>query len=160
MSEPDPRGQDQLDLLPVGIAHVDHTLTIVRANRMLAELVGLPVSEVVGRSLFDFAVGDLDRYAAMFDFGTGHGALMGPVPVSYRRADGSVRQSALWALNHLDDPEVGAMVCTFVPEDTSGGLAAALASVAEGDEVDRTLGLLSGALAGNPFESTGWWVVG
>lgn len=154
-----PGGHDELDLLPVGVAHVDHALTIVRANRMLGLLLGLPATDVLGRSLFDFAVGDLDRYAAMFDFGTGYRALMGPVPVDYRYADGSVRHSALWALNHLDDPDVGAMVCTFVPEDTTGGLSAALTSVAEGDEVDDTLSLLSAALAGNPFESRGCWLV-
>ncbi len=159
MTAPCPRGQDQLDLLPVGIAHIDDALCIVRANRMLAEMVGLPMAEIVGRNLLDFAVGDLDRYGAMFDFGTGHGALMGPVPVSYLHADGSVRHSALWALNHLDDPDVAAMACTFVPEDTTRGLSAALTSVAEGDAVERTLGLLSAALGGNPFESLGCWLV-
>ena len=55
-------GQAELDLLPVGIAHIDGTATIVRGNAMLAEMVGLPLADVVGRNLFDFAVGDLDRY--------------------------------------------------------------------------------------------------
>jgi diguanylate cyclase (GGDEF)-like protein len=160
MTSPHAGGQADLDLLPVGVAHVDAAGTIVRANRMIGELVGVPVAAVVGRSLFDFAAGDLDRYAAMLDFSTGYtDALMGPVAVTYRRADGSLRHSALWARNHLDDPDVAALVCTFVPEDTSGGLAAALASVAEGDDVDDTLALLSAALRGNPFEARGCWLV-
>ncbi|HSP03594.1 MAG TPA: diguanylate cyclase [Acidimicrobiales bacterium] len=159
MTSPHRRGQADLDLLPVGVAHVDPAGTIVRANRMIGELVGVPADTVVGRSLFEFAAGDMDRYAAMLDFSTGYDALMGPVAVTYRRADGSLRQSALWARNHLDDPDVAALVCTFVPEDTTGGLAAALASVAEGDDVDDTLALLSAALRGNPFEARGCWLV-
>ena len=156
---PEAEAQAQLDLLPIGIAHIDAAATIVRANAMLGQLVGLAVEEMVGRSLFDFAVGDMDRYLEMFDFGTGYGALMGPVAVSYRHADGQLRQSALWALNHLDDPEVAAMVCTFIPQDTTSALTSALASVAEGNAVDRTLDLLSGALTANPFEARGCWLV-
>jgi diguanylate cyclase (GGDEF)-like protein len=154
-----PDAQAELDLLPVGIAHIDAAATITRANRMIGELVGLPLDQVIGRNLFDFAAGDLERNAAMFDFGTGHRTLMGPVPVSYHHADGSIRHSALWALNYLDDPEIGEMVCTFIPEDTTRGLSAALASIAEGDDVEQTLALLAGALAGNPFESAGCWLV-
>lgn len=154
-----PDAQAELDLLPVGIAHIDAAATITRANRMIGELVGLPLDQVIGRNLFDFAAGDLERNAAMFDFGTGHRTLMGPVPVSYHHADGTIRHSALWALNHLDDPEIAAMVCTFIPEDTTRGLSAALASIAEGEDVEQTLSLLAGALAGNPFESTGCWLV-
>jgi diguanylate cyclase (GGDEF)-like protein len=154
-----PDAQAELDLLPVGIAHIDATATITRANRMIGELVGLPLDQVVGRNLFDFAAGDLERNAAMFDFGTGHRSLMGPVPVSYHHADGTIRHSALWALNHLDDPEIAAMVCTFIPQDTNRGLSAALASIAEGDDVEETLTLLSASLVGNPFESKGCWLV-
>lgn len=152
-------GQAELDLLPVGIAHIDGTATILRGNAMLAEMVGLPLAEVVGRNLFDFAVGDLDRYVQMFDFGTGFGELMGPVAVTYRHADGRLRHSALWALNHLDDPGVEAMVCTFVPEETTSGLSAALTSIAEGEHVDATLELLSATLAAHPFQSLGCWLV-
>ena len=158
MSVPD-TADTQLDLLPVGVAHIDGVGTIVRANRMLEEMTGLPLDQILGRSLFDFAVGDMDRYVEMFDFGTGFGTLMGPVSVTYRHADGRLRQSALWALNHLEDPAVAAMVCTFTPHDTGGGLSAGLASIAEGDQVDDTLDLLSGALAGHPFQSRGCWLV-
>ena len=159
MRELDPAAQAQLDLLPVGIAHIDATATIVRANRMLGQMAGHPVEDMVGRSLFDFAAGDLGRYLEMFDFGTGHGELMGPVSVGYHDADGQLHQSGLWALNHLDDPDVAAMVCTFVPEDTTAGLSDALASVAAGDDVDRTLQLLAASLRANPFRSQGCWLV-
>jgi PAS fold len=85
VTTPAREGQAELDLMPVGIAHVDDVGTIVRANRMLGEMTGLPLDQVVGRSLFDFAAGDMDRYAEMFDFGTGFGTLMGPVPVMYQQ---------------------------------------------------------------------------
>jgi len=150
----------ELDLLPVGVAHVDGTGTVLLANEMLGRMLGLPAEEVVGRNLFDFAVGDLDRYAEMLAFGTGFtGALMGPLAVDYRHADGSVRQTSLWARNHLDDPEVGAFACTFVPESAESGVRAALLSVAAGDEVDVTLGRLAGAVQGNPFNARGCCLV-
>jgi diguanylate cyclase (GGDEF)-like protein len=149
-----------LDLLPVGVGHIDATGTVLLANQMLAEMVGIPAEELVGANLFDLAVGDLDRYAQMLEFGTAHtGTVMGPLAVQYRRGDGSVGRSSLWARNHLDDPQVRAIACTLVPEATESGVLVALASVAEGEPVDHTLSLLAEAVGGNPFDSVGCWLV-
>jgi len=153
-------GQDELDLLPVGVAHIDATGTVVRANRMLGNLLGLPAAEVVGRNLFDFSVGDVDRYAQMLAFGTGFTrTVMGPVAVRYRHADGTVRHGSIWARNHLDDPEVASLCLTMVPAATESGVREALTSVAEGEPVETTLALLADAIAGNPFDSVGCWLV-
>jgi diguanylate cyclase (GGDEF)-like protein len=155
-----PIDQRDLDLLPVGVAHIDATATIVRANEMLGELIGLAVDELIGRSMFDFAAGDLERYVPMLEFGTSFTrSVMGPLIVQYHHSDGSVRRSALWARNHLDDPEVAAIVCTFVPAEAETGVADALASIAEGDDVETTLGFLAEALRGNPFNAQGCWLV-
>lgn len=152
--------QAQLDLLPVGVLHMDATGTVVRANRMVGEMLGLAPPEVVGRNLFEFSVGDLQRYVEMLDFGAGYTRnAMGPVAVAYRHADGMVRHSSLWASNHLDDPAVGALVCTFVPESAESGMRAALLSVAEGKSVEATLALLSEAVRGNPFNGRGCCLV-
>lgn len=152
--------QQALDLLPMGVAHVDAVGTIRLANRMGAEMLGLTPTEAVGRNLFEFAIGDLDRYAQMLDFSVGFTrAIMGPLRVEYRNVDGIVGNSSLWAWNHLDDPEVEAIVCVFVPEATEAGISAALTSIAEGDDVDRTLGLLAGSLRGNPFSARGCWLI-
>lgn len=67
MTDPGPEGTAQLDLLPVGVAHIDAVGTIVRANRMLSEMIGYPLDQIIGRNMFDFAVGDTERYAEMFD---------------------------------------------------------------------------------------------
>ncbi|MFP5321249.1 MAG: diguanylate cyclase [Acidimicrobiia bacterium] len=156
----DPHRHAELDLLPVGVAHVDATGTVVLANRTLAEMLGVPVDEIVGRSLFEFAVGDLDRYAAMLEFGTGyHGDLMGPLSVEYRHADGSVHDSSLWARNHLGDPDIAAFACTFVPASAESGVRAGLMSVAEGEPVEATLGLLAKAIEGNPLSARGCCLV-
>lgn len=156
MTATGPDGQDVVDLLPVGVAHIDATATIVRANEMLSELIGVPVEELVGSNLSDSAADDADRYAEMLEYGTGYtGTLMGPLAVQHRHADGSVHRSATWARNHLDRPDVGALVCAFVPEDAGGGLAAALSSIARGDPAPSTLELLAGALRGNPFRAVG-----
>ncbi|HEX4902550.1 MAG TPA: sensor domain-containing diguanylate cyclase [Acidimicrobiales bacterium] len=152
--------QAALDLLPVGIVHMTDDGTIRLVNRMLCTMAGLEADELVGRNLFDLAVGDLDRYAQMFEFSTGYtAAVMGPLAVQYRRADGEVRHSTMWANNHLDDPAVGALVCTFVPESAEGSMREALLSVAEGVAVDSTLALLAAALRGEPFAAHGCWLV-
>jgi len=152
--------QAQLDLLPVGVAHVDAEGTVLLANAMLADMLGLAPEDVVGRNLFDFAVGDLGRYLEMLEYGTGFtGTVMGPLAVEYRRADGTVHHSALWGRNHLADPDVGAFACTFVPEAAETGVRLALMSVAEGEPVDATLALLAEAVRGNPFNARGCCLV-
>lgn len=160
MTVPQAAARGDLDLLPVGIAHIDAEARITRGNRMLADLVGLPLDEVLGRSLFEFAADGVERYLAMLDFGTGFTrTVMGPLLVRYHHADGSIRRSSLWALNHLDDPEVAAIVCTFVPEDSKTAIAAALATVAEAEPVEATLRLLAAAIPGHPLRAQGCWLV-
>ena len=39
--------QAELDLLPVGVLHMDGTGTVLRANRMVDEMLGLVPSEVI-----------------------------------------------------------------------------------------------------------------
>jgi len=152
--------QAALDLLPVGVTHIAEDGTMLVVNRMLCQMTGLSGDGLQGRNLFDFAVGDLDRYAQMLAFGTDYtSAVMGPLAVQYRRADGEVRHSTMWAENHLDDPDVGALVCTFVPESAEGSVREALLSVAEGVAVDSTLALLAAALRGEPFAAHGCWLV-
>lgn len=152
--------QASLDLLPVGVAHIAADGTMLLVNRMLCTMAGRPADDLLGRNLFDLAVGDLDRYARMLEFGADYtAAVMGPLAVQYRRADGEVCHSTMWAENHLDDPAVGALVCTFLPESADGSVREALLSVAEGVDVDATLTLLAAALRGEPFVAHGCWLV-
>lgn len=155
-----PDAQAELDLLPVGVAHIDRTATVVALNRMMGEMIGLPPAALLGRNLFDFSVGEVERYAQMLDFGTGFTrTVMGPLAVRYRHADGSVRRSALWARNHLDDPEVGALALIFVPDAAESGVRSALTSIAGGEAVDTTLARLAEALEGSPFDARGCWLI-
>jgi len=152
--------QTELDLLPVGVAHIDATGAVLLANRMMGAMLGVPAADLVGRNLFEFSVGDAGRYAQMLEFGTGFNrAVMGPLAVEYRHADGSTRHCSVWALNHLDDPGIGAFACTFVPAATESGVREALTSVAGGEAVEHTLELLADALRDNPFNSVGCWLV-
>ena len=149
-----------LDLLPLGIVHTDAGGTIMRANRMFGELLGVSPTALLGRNLLEFAVGELDRYAEMIDFGAGFTrTTMGPLAVAYRGAGGMTRHGALWSRNHLDRPDVGVVVCALVPEATVRGVTAALGSIAEGEPVDTTLGLLADSIRGHPFEARGCWLV-
>jgi diguanylate cyclase (GGDEF)-like protein len=155
-----PDQQGELDLLPVGVAHIDAAGVVVLANRMMGSMLGLPVAEIIGRNLFEFSVGDPVRYAQMLEFGTGFNrSVMGPLAVRYRHADGSTRHCSLWALNHLGDPGVAAFACTFVPAATESGVREALTSVAGGESVENTLELLADAIRDNPFNSVGCWLV-
>src|SRR5699024_5334041 len=108
-------GAEDLDLLPVGVIHTDEVATILRANQLAGEMLGRTPDELVGRNMLEFAVGDLDRYAQMIDYGVRFTqSIMGPLPVTYRAGDGTVRHSTLWARNHLDRPGTGAVVCVLV----------------------------------------------
>lgn len=150
----------ELDRLPVGVVHVDGTGTIVAANRLVATMVGTDRSAMLGRSIFDFTADDPARSASMLDFGTGFtDGIMGPLPVTYRHVDGTVRRGDLWAENHLADPAVGAFVIAIIAEQSSSAIADAQSSVAEGAPVDTTLSILAASLRGNPFLAVGCWLV-
>jgi diguanylate cyclase (GGDEF)-like protein len=150
----------ELDHLPVAVLHVGADGTILRANRPAAALVGRPVDQVVGRNVLEFdADAETGRGMAHLAFGIEVDETMGPVPVAYHHADGTVRHGDLWAENHLADPDVGAFVVVLLPEASAPSIASAQSSVAEGAPVDDTLELLATSLAANPFCSTGCWLV-
>lgn len=150
----------EFDALPVGLACTDAVGTIGYINDAFAELIGLRPDEVVGRNILEFGVGDPARYSDLIDFASSYGgSRMGPVSVRYREASGRVVSSDLWAINHLDVPEVDALVLVFVPEQTKDSIANAVSSVAENAPIDRTLELLAEGLHGNPFEANGCWLV-
>ncbi len=150
----------EFDALPVGLACTDALGTIAHVNAAFAELIGIPAADLVGRNILDFGVGDSSRYSDLIDFASGYsGSRMGPVSVRYRDARGRIVSSDLWAINHLDDPDVGVLVLVFVPEQSKDAIANAVSSVAENAPIDRTLELLAEGLCGNPFEANGCWLV-
>ena len=153
-------GIPELDLLPVGVLRLDGIGTIVEANRIAGEMVGWPPAELVGRSILEFNVGDPGRAAEMLSFSADLREPMGPLPVRYQHRDGSMHRGEIWAENHLDDPDVGALCVVLVPEASADGIAAAQSSVAEGVPVDATLTLLAESLKAHPFlPAVGCWLV-
>jgi diguanylate cyclase (GGDEF)-like protein len=151
---------DELDLLPVGVLRLDGFGTILAANRVAGVLVGVDPSELPGRNILDFNADGAERAAAMLSFSADLREPMGPVPVRYFHADGTLRQSDLWAENHLQDPDIGAIVVVLVPEASTPGIAAAQSSVAEGAPIDTTLTLLAQSLRAHPFApAVGCWLI-
>lgn len=152
-----------MDHLPVGVVHLDAYGTILQANAAAGRLVGRAVDDIIGRSIFEFSVEraeSAERGAGLLSFGTDHGDTpMGPVRIRYRHADGRLVAGELWAENHLDAPDVAAIVVVVVPESSSAGIAVAQSSVVEGAAVDTTLELLADSLRANPFAATGCWLV-
>lgn len=142
------------------MVHIDAAGTVLRANRRCAELVGCEPDDMVGRNLVEFGRDDPERFAEMLGFGSGlHGVLLGPVATRYQHADGTVRETSIWATNHLETPGVEAFVCVVLPPESRSGLTTALASIAEGAPVETTLGHLATSILGNPFNAVACWLL-
>ena len=149
---PDRTVPDVLDVLPLGVAVVDVDGVVTSVNSRLAEMVGLPVAQLVRRSLLDFVVADDAPFAAEI---LAAGLLypdmvMGPVRIRYRDAIGRVRFTEFWARNCIGVPGVDGYVLTLAEESVADKLSDAVRSIAASQPIETTLDLVTAALAAHP----------
>ncbi len=143
---------DVLDVVPLGVAVVDVDGVVKSVNERLAEMVGLPVAQLVRRSLLDFVVAD-DAPFAVEILAAGllyRDQVMGPVRIRYRDASGRERFTEFWARNCVDVAGIEGYVLTLAEESVADQLSDAVRSIAAGQPIERTLELVTAALGTHP----------
>jgi diguanylate cyclase (GGDEF)-like protein/PAS domain S-box-containing protein len=146
-----------LDSMPVAIFVIDHHANVHFANDRIAEMIGIPRDQLLGRNVLDFvSVADIDFVADLLDAGTRFSqVLMGPSRVRYLDVVGNEHWTQVWA--HATPPELGlnGFVVTLTSESVRDVLATAVTSVAMEDPLDRTLAAVALAARALPFDGRG-----
>jgi hypothetical protein len=150
-----------LNALPAATFLIDGLGTVLASSETAAEAVGLEVSELVGRSVLDFVDAETAWvYAATVAMATDYpDVIMGPMRITVVTATGTHRAVDLWATNHLDDPNIGGIVCLVTEETAAAGIADAVSSVATGDPIPTVAGHVADAMRGHPVVADAFVVV-
>lgn len=150
-----------LDALPAATLLIDGVGTVLRASETAAAAVGLAVDDLVGRSVLDFVDAETAWiYAATVAMATDYpDVIMGPMRITVVTSAGVHRAVDLWATNHLDDPDIGGIVCLVTEETAAAGIADAVSSVATGEPFATVAGQVAEAMRGHPVVADAFVVV-
>jgi diguanylate cyclase (GGDEF)-like protein/PAS domain S-box-containing protein len=150
-----------LDSLPAVLCTLDTDGTVTFAAGGVEEFVGMPAESILGRRITEFLrPEDLGGSGDIIDIASGvePGVAMGPLRVVYQHASGYLKVTEVWTVNRLDDPAIAGIECLLLFESAHTRFDDVLASMAEGNPVDRTLPTLAGALSGYPVLSPSMFV--
>jgi hypothetical protein len=144
-------GSRLLAALPAAAFVIDGVGTIEFATETAAALVGRHAEDMVGESVLSFVDAQTSwAYAASVAMATDYPTVfMGPLRVTFTSADGE-RTADLWAMNRLDDPEIGGIVCLLTEETAAVGLGDAIAALANNDDLDEIIRRVASAMRGHP----------
>lgn len=150
-----------LNALPAATFVIDAFGTVLAVTAPAAELVEVDPAALVGRSVLDFVDADAAWvYATTVAMATDYpDVTMGPMRITFVTATGRHQSADLWATNHLDDPEIGGIVCFVTEETSASGIADAVSSVAIGDPIATVAGHVAGAMRGHPVVADAFVVV-
>ncbi len=145
-----------LDLLPVGVAVIDVHGTVRFVNERLLAMTGFSMDDVIGRSVFDFVPSEeFSEASDILAAGRGSiGRTMGPIRLHYRRADGHLRATEVWAQNCLDVAGIDGYVATFAEESVNDHMSRAFASIASGAPLEQTMRAVVDSMAAHPMDAT------
>lgn len=148
-----------LDSSPGIVFVVDADLSITWANRATERLLDYELDEVIGRSVLDFI--DVDwsqRSIESIATALGSHGLRPPILFRVLAKDGSRPIIEVQANIRLDDPTVGGIVVHARRWTAQWLLDRTLDSVAAGDPISETLGLLVQVLGVEPMDAPGAFV--
>lgn len=140
-----------LAALPAAAFVIDGVGTIRYATETAAALVGRHADDMVGESVLSFVDAQTSwAYAASVAMATDYPTVyMGPLRVTFTSASGE-RTADLWAMNRLDDPEIGGIVCLLTEETAAAGLGDAIAALANNEGLDEIIRRVASAMRGHP----------
>jgi hypothetical protein len=141
-----------VEALPAAAFVIDADGYIRFATSAAADLVGGGPGALVGRSVLEFVDEDTAwAYAAAVAMaGDYPDVVTGPMRITIVGREGQTRAADLWAANHLDDPDVGGIVCLLTPETTAVGLAEAVNLVSNDGDFASVAGRVVRAMSGHP----------
>lgn len=148
-------GELILERLPAGVVVIDPVGTVLSLNAPAAALVGREPAELVGASVLEMVDPETSWvYAAAAAMAADYPDVdMGPLRVTFRHADGTVRHADLWARNRLEDPEVGGIVCLITPDTAAVGLGVAIIAVANRESFADVARKVAVACGGHPVSA-------
>lgn len=141
-----------VESLPAAAFVIDSDGCIRFATTAAADLVGREPGALVGHSVLEFVDEDTAwAYAAAVAMaGDYPDVVTGPMRVTIAAGDGQTRAADLWATNHLDDPDVGGIVCLLTPETTAVGLAEAVNLVSNDGDFESVAARVVRSMSGHP----------
>lgn len=144
-----------LHRIPAGVVVIDPVGTVLACNQQAASLVGRAVEDLIGHSVLEVVDPETSwAYAAAAAMAADYPDVdMGPLQVTFRHADSTLRRADLWARNHLSDPGVGGIVCLLTPETAAVGLGASITAAAKREPFEEVARKVSVALAGHPVSA-------
>lgn len=150
-----------LNALPAATLVIDAVGIVLSASENAAAALELRVDDLVGRSVLDFVDAETAwEYASTVAMATDYpDVIMGPLRITVVAASGTRRTVDLWATNHLDDPDIGGIVCLVTEETAAVGIADAVSSVAVGDPFGTVATHAARAMSGHPVVADAFVVV-
>lgn len=141
-----------LDRLPGAVFLLDEMGCILYASPRGAALLDFTPEELAGESVLNFVTEKRAwSAAAALAMATDYrGVVTGPLQVGFVDRHGRERHADLWAENHLDDPEIGGILCLFTPETVAVWLGEAVEAVAHNAGLDVVAAHVVTAMRGNP----------
>jgi len=141
-----------VDALPAGAFVIDTDGNVRFATRAAGALVDAEPDELVGRSVLEFVDEDTAwAYAAAVAMAGDHPhVVMGPMRITIVGKGGRRSNADLWAMNRLEDPVIGGIVCLLTPETTAVGLAEAVNAVANDAPLTTVAARVVRAMQGHP----------
>lgn len=140
-----------LAALPAAAFVIDGVGTIKYATETAAALVGRQAEDMVGESVLSFVDAQTSwAYAASVAMATDYPTVyMGPLRITFTSTSGE-RTADLWAMNRLDDPDIGGIVCLLTEETAAAGLGDAIAALANNEDLDEIIRRVASAMRGHP----------
>ncbi len=169
---PVPTPDAVVDALPGAVLVIDASGTVRYASGPAAEQVGQRPGDLTGRSVLEFVTPESAwTYASSMALSTDYpDTIMGPLRITFLDHLGRERRADVWSTNHLDDPEIGGIVCFLSEESAASGMADAVTAIAMGRRrealrhvveamrghpvVARAVLLVAGVDAAVPFDDT------
>jgi hypothetical protein len=150
-----------LGALPAAVFVIDAGGDVRSATAQAAAMVEADVADLIGRSVLDFVDSATAWvYAATVAMATDYpDVIMGPLRITFVTTSGTLRFADLWAANHLDDPEIGGIVCLVTEETAAAAIADAVSSVAVADPLTTVASLVANAMRAHPVVADAFVVI-
>lgn len=123
-----------VDALPGALLVIDAAGTVRYASGPAAEQVGQRPGDLTGRSVLEFVAPESAwSYASSLALSADYpDTIMGPLRITFLDHLGRERRADVWATNHLDDPDIGGIVCFLTEESAATGMTDAVTAIAGG----------------------------
>lgn len=150
-----------LGAIPAGVFVIDAGGAVRSVNDRAAAMVEADAASLIGRSVLDFVDSATAWiYAAAVAMATDYpDVIMGPLRITFVTTAGTLRFADLWASNHLNDPDIGGIVCLVTEETAAAAIVDAVSSVAAGDAIATVASLVANAMRAHPVVADAFVVV-